>query len=129
MIPYQESRFTIPKNEELTHHSFMTEPVDGDVPGLPELEDVVGVPPAVVELAVGEAEELPAGVEERVEHQVEAGQPDHVVRYLWGDSVEKLRPVRLREASDFTREGTVRRTGPNFGTGYRPVIIFISVQC
>ena len=70
----------------------MTEPVDGDVPGLPELEDVVGVPPAVVELAVGEAEELPAGVEERVEHQVEAGQPDHVVRYLWGDSVEKLRP-------------------------------------
>ena len=58
------------------------EPVDGHVPRLPELEDVVGVPPAVVELAVGEAQQLPAQVEHRVEHQVEARQPDHVVRNL-----------------------------------------------
>ena len=71
------------------------ESVDGHVPGLPKLEDVVGVPPAVVELAVGEAQQLPAQVQRRVEHQVEARQPGHVVRnlqmrqlfsgvYLWG---------------------------------------------
>ena len=63
------------------------ESVDGHVPRLPELEDVVGVPPSVVELAVGEAQQLPAQVEDRVEDQVEPRQPDHVVGDLEIDKV------------------------------------------
>ena len=75
------------------------EAVHGHVPRLPELEDVVGVPPSVVELAVGEAQQLPARVEHRVEDEVEARQPDHVVGNLESNGVIHLvlqkSPIRL----------------------------------
>ena len=59
-----------------------TPSVDGQVPLLPELDDVSGVPPVRVEVAVGELHDLANGVQERVEDQVEHRQPDQVIRNL-----------------------------------------------
>ena len=54
----------------------------GQVPRLPEGQDVVGVPPVAVELPVGELHHLADRVEEGVEEQVEPRQPDQVVGNL-----------------------------------------------
>ena len=67
--------------------------MDGQVPVLPELGEVGGVPPVVVEVPghhhlpshvvhippVGELQQLAADVEQRVEEQPSAKQPQHVV--------------------------------------------------
>ena len=57
--------------------------MDWKVPGFPEGEDVVGIPPIAVELAVGELHDLADRVEEGVEEQVEPRQPDQVVGDLF----------------------------------------------
>jgi hypothetical protein len=41
-----------------------------------------GIPPVRVEVPVGKLQQLAQGVQERVEQQVEHGQPDQVVRQL-----------------------------------------------
>lgn len=56
--------------------------MDGQVPFLPELDHVLGVPPVGVEVAIGELHDLADSVEERVEDQVEHRQPDQVIRNL-----------------------------------------------
>ena len=53
--------------------------VNRQVPHLPELDDVVCVPPVGVEVPVGELHDLANGVEEGVEEEVEPGQPDEVI--------------------------------------------------
>ena len=78
--------------------------MDGQVPVLPELGEVGGVPPVVVEVPghhqlpahivptppVGELQQLPAEVEQGVEEQPSTQQPQHVVgqgkpglKYYW----------------------------------------------
>ena len=56
--------------------------VDWKVPHLPELDDVVCVPPVGVEVSIGELHYLADRVQEGVEQQVEPGQPDQVVGKL-----------------------------------------------
>jgi hypothetical protein len=63
-------------------HVADAEAVHGNVPRLPKDEDVVCVPPVVVELAVGEAQDLAGCVQERVKDEVKPNQPDEVVREL-----------------------------------------------
>ena len=53
--------------------------MDGKVPVRPELLEVGGVPPVVVEVPVSEGEKLPHRVEEGVEVDVEEAEPDDVV--------------------------------------------------
>ena len=53
--------------------------VNREVPHLPELNDVVGVPPVGVEVPVCELHDLADRVQEGVEQQVEPCQPDQVV--------------------------------------------------
>ena len=65
-----------------TSHSL----VDGKVPVLPKFLQVGRVPPVVVEVPVSEAEELPDGVEEGVEVDVEEAEPDDVV---WQGQLEE----------------------------------------
>lgn len=60
--------------------------VHGHVPVAPEDVDVVGVPPVVVELAVGKVQHFAHQVQERVEGQVEEAQPHQVV---WDGQLEE----------------------------------------
>ena len=66
--------------DKLSQPSFLSNSlVHGKVPVLPEFLQVGRVPPVVIEVSVSEAEELPDGVEEGVEVDVEEAEPDDVV--------------------------------------------------
>ena len=53
--------------------------VNGKVPHLPELDDVVGVPPVGVEVPVGKLHDLAHRVQEGVKEEVEPGEPDQMI--------------------------------------------------
>jgi hypothetical protein len=61
----------LPAASHFSNHGFVemsdTPLVYGKVPHLPELDDVVGVPPVGVEVAVGELHDLAHRVQEGVE--------------------------------------------------------------
>ena len=56
--------------------------MNGQVPGLPEDNDVIGIPPIAVEMPIGKSEDLAHRVQEGVEEQVEKCQPYQVIRKL-----------------------------------------------
>jgi hypothetical protein len=76
----------LPAASHFSNHGFVemayTPLVNGEVPHLPELDDVVGVPPVGVEVAVGELHDLAHRVQEGVKEEVEPRQPDQMIGKL-----------------------------------------------
>lgn len=56
--------------------------MDGNIPSLPEVPDILGIPPITIELPVSKEKQLTHKIHQRVKDQVETQQPEEMVGKL-----------------------------------------------